>query len=277
LTQKTACKRLIFNYFKELLIRFYGTAMMEKYCFIIQPFEGVYDKRFEDIYRIAIEKTGLKAYRVDKDSSVKIIISEIEKKIRGSELCFADISEDKPNVWYELGYATANGKDVILVCDKKKRERLPFDINQRSVIFYNTGAPSDFSLLEAQIIEKIEAYIKSRKNIDTLSETPISDARGLSPYELALLAFLVAEMEGATYGLLSQRMENAGFNDVATSIGLRLLVKKGFVLTKEEMDEYNGNTYNLYVLTKDGEDFVLNNTHLFEMNTKKESDDILPF
>ena len=29
MTQKTACKRLIFNYFKELLIRFYGTAMTQ--------------------------------------------------------------------------------------------------------------------------------------------------------------------------------------------------------------------------------------------------------
>lgn len=248
---------------------------MEKYCFIIQPFEGVYNKRFEDTYRPAIEKTGLNAYRVDKDSSVRIIIGEIEKKIKGSELCFADISEDKPNVWYELGYASAIGKDVVMVCDNEKRERLPFDINQRSVIFYDAGAPSDFSKLETQIAEKIEAYKNTQKNIDTLSETPISDARGFNTYELALLAFLIAEMDGASLNILTQRMANAGFNDVATSIGLRLLVRKRFV-SIQEVDDYNGFKYNQYVLTKEGEDFVLNNTHLFDTRQKKIEDE-LPF
>ena len=248
---------------------------MEKYCFIIQPFEEVYNKRFEDTYRPAIEKTGLNAYRVDKDSSVRIIIGEIEKKIKGSELCFADISEDKPNVWYELGYASAIGKDVVMVCDNEKRERLPFDINQRSVIFYDTGAPSDFSKLETQIAEKIEAYHNTQKNIDTLSETPISDARGFNTYELALLAFLIAEMDGASLNILTQRMANAGFNDVATSIGLKLLARKKFV-SIQEVDDYDGFTYNHYVLTKEGEDFVLNNTHLFDTKQKKKEDE-LPF
>lgn len=248
---------------------------MEKYCFIIQPFEGVYNKRFEDTYRPAIEQTGLKAYRVDKDSSVRNIIGEIEKKIKGSELCFADVSEDKPNVWYELGYASAIGKDVVMVCDNAKRKRLPFDINQRSVIFYDSGAPSDFSKLEAQIGEKIEAYNNTQKNIDTLSETPISDARGFKTYELALLAFLIAEMDGASLNILTQRMANAGFNDVATSIGLKLLERKRFI-SIQEVDDYNGFTYNQYVLTKEGEDFVLNNTHLFDTKQKKKEDE-LPF
>lgn len=248
---------------------------MEKYCFIIQPFEGVYNKRFEDTYRPAIEKTGLGAYRVDKDSSVRNIIGEIEKKIKGSELCFADISEDKPNVWYELGYASAIGKDVVMVCDNEKREKLPFDINQRSVIFYDAGAPSDFSKLEAQIAEKIEAYNKTRKNINTLTETPISGARGFAPYELALLAFLVAEMDGASLNILTQRMANAGFNDVATSLGLKLLIRKRFVLVQES-EEYKGYPYKEYSLTDEGEDFVLNNTHLFDTKQKKKEDD-LPF
>ncbi len=248
---------------------------MGKYCFVIQPFERVYNKRFEDTYRAAIEKTGLSAYRVDKDSSVRNIIGEIEKRIKDSELCFADISEDKPNVWYELGYASAIGKDVVMVCDNEKREKLPFDINQRSVIFYDAGAPSDFNKLETQIAEKIEAYNNTRKNINTLTETPISDARGFAPYELALLAFLVAEIDGASLNILSQRMANAGFNDVATSIGLRLLLRKSFV-SIQEVDDYNGFTYNQYVLTKEGEDFVINNTHLFDTKQKKNEND-LPF
>ena len=230
---------------------------------MIQPFEGVYDKRFEDTYRTAIEKAKLNAYRVDKDSSVRNIIGEIEKKIRGSELCFADISEDKPNVWYELGFASAIGKDVVLVCNNEKRKKLPFDINQRSVIFYDASSPSDFSKLEGQIIEKIKAYDKTRKSINTLTETPINDARGFTPYELALLAFLIAEMEGTSYYMLSQRMDNAGFNDVATSIGIKLLIRKGFVSVQDREDD-GGYIYKNYALTEIGENYVLDNTHFFD-------------
>lgn len=248
---------------------------MEKYCFIIQPFDGVYNKRFEDIYRAAIEKTGLSAYRVDKDSSVRNIIGEIEKRIKDSELCFADISEDKPNVWYELGYASAIGKDVVMVCDNDKREKLPFDINQRSVIFYDADSLSDFEKLGTQIAEKIEAYNNTRKNINTLTETPISDARGFTPYELALLAFLIAEMDGTSFYMLTQRMANAGFNDVATSLGVKLLIRKGLVSVQDREDE-EGFIYKNYELTENGESFVLDNTHLFDTKQKKKEDE-LPF
>ena len=37
-------------------------------CFVIQPFDNdKYDKRFVDIFKPAIEKSGLEAYRIDKD------------------------------------------------------------------------------------------------------------------------------------------------------------------------------------------------------------------
>jgi len=240
---------------------------MENYCFVIQPFDDVYNKRYEDTFQPAVEKAGLLSYRVDKDPSVRNIIGEIEKKIREAQICFADISEDKPNVWYELGYATAIGKDVVMVCDRK-REKLPFDINQRSVIFYDADAPRDFVQLETQIEEKINAYNTTRKKIDTLSETPISDSVGLQPYELAILAFLTAEMDGATKYMLNQRMVNAGFTDIATAIGLKSLTRKGYVSMHEMIDD-GGEPYNLFNLTKDGEDYVLCNTHLFDIKQKK--------
>lgn len=75
-------------------------------CFVIQPFDsGKFDKRFEDIYKPAIEAAGLVAYRVNKDPGVSVLIESIEKGIRQAILCLADITEDNPNVWYELGFS----------------------------------------------------------------------------------------------------------------------------------------------------------------------------
>ena len=107
--------------------------MDEKICFVIQPFNEIYDKRYEDIYNPAIRATGLIPYRVDKDPSARIIIEQIEKKIEDAAICFADISIDNPNVWYELGYAFASGKDVVMVCDKQRKD-FPFDVRQKSII-----------------------------------------------------------------------------------------------------------------------------------------------
>jgi hypothetical protein len=79
------------------------------YCFVIQPFDGGrFDKRFSDVFKPAIEEAGLEPYRVDRDPSVSIPINDIEKGIRDAAVCFADITLDNPNVWFELGYALAS-------------------------------------------------------------------------------------------------------------------------------------------------------------------------
>ena len=89
---------------------------MNQECFVIQPISDTkFTKRYDDIYKPAIEATGLNAYRVDLDPTVKIPIEEIESRIKNSVICFADISTDNPNVWYELGYAFASGKDVVMI------------------------------------------------------------------------------------------------------------------------------------------------------------------
>ena len=52
----------------------------------------------------------------------------------------ADIAGSNPNVFYELGFAHASGRDVIILCQESSK-RLPFDIAQERTVFYvPTGA-----------------------------------------------------------------------------------------------------------------------------------------
>jgi hypothetical protein len=62
----------------------------------------------------------------------------IEKKISESAACFAELSEDNPNIWFELGYAIARDKPLCLVCSET-RERFPFDVQHRKIIRYPKG------------------------------------------------------------------------------------------------------------------------------------------
>ena len=109
----------------------------KKKCFVIMPFKRLYKGRYERIYGPAIEAAELFPHLAG-GAGVSTITEDIEKGIRNSHICFADISEDNPNVWYELGFAYACSKQVVMVCDRKKRpeKKLPFDISVKKVIFY---------------------------------------------------------------------------------------------------------------------------------------------
>jgi SusD family. len=145
--------------------------MDNKLCFVIQPFDKEYNQLYQEIYKPAIEdETGISAYRVDEDPEVTILIDSIEQHIKNSVICFADITENNPNVWYELGYARACGKNVVIVCNRK-RDKLPFDISHLATIFYQNNSPSDFSELKKKITEKIKALYKKG---DTRTEKSIA-------------------------------------------------------------------------------------------------------
>ena len=73
-------------------------------------------------------------------------------------MCFAEISTNNPNVWYELGFAFACEKDIIMICSDKRIDEFPFDIRHRQIIKYKTNTPSDFETLKKSIITKINAF-----------------------------------------------------------------------------------------------------------------------
>ena len=257
-------------------------------CFIIQPFDkGKFDQRYQDSFEPAIRGTGLEPYRIDGDWSVRIPIEEIEKGIRSCALCFADITIDNPNVWYELGYAYACGKDVVMVCSDERVGNFPFDIQHKQVLKYQTKSKSDFEILESSIASKIQALLKTSKTIKTLIETPVVEQEGLNSHEIALL-LLTAENQFSTEDTmgvysLKDEMGKAGYTQIATGVALRLLNRKGLIETAMESD-WNNNSYLTCKLTEKGEDWVLSNQDklIFRKDYKQQSlstseDDDLPF
>lgn len=257
-------------------------------CFVIQPFDNdKFDKRFVDIFKPAIEKSGYEAYRIDKDLSVRIPIDDIEKNISESQICFAEITSDNPNVWYELGYAFACEKDVIMVCSDERTGKFPFDIQHRQVITYKTSSKSDFEILEDTITKKINAYKSKSKTVKAITDTPIADREGLKSHEIAMLVLIMenqmtSEDFMSVYQLKSQ-MEKAGYTAIATSVGIRQLTKTDLIKTFKESDEYhNGEAFLAIKLTESGENWILDNQDQLEFKIQQKQDetqigDDLPF
>ncbi|MDE7101901.1 MAG: nucleoside 2-deoxyribosyltransferase [Bacteroidales bacterium] len=126
--------------------------------FVIQEFNEDNDKRYQSVIKPAIEAAGFKPYRVDKDKHVQIPIADIEKKIKESAACIADISDDNLNVCYEVGYAAALEKPLILICaERKKTVSYPFDIRHRHVFSYTANTASGHKELKKEITERLKA------------------------------------------------------------------------------------------------------------------------
>ena len=257
-------------------------------CFVIQPFDNdKFDKRFVDIFKPAIEKSGYEAYRIDKDLSVRIPIDDIEKNIIESQICFAEITSDNPNVWYELGFAFACEKDVIMVCSDERSGKFPFDIQHRHVITYKTSSKSDFESLEDTITRKINAYKSKNKTVKAITDTPIADREGLKSHEIVMLVLImenqISSEDFISVYSLKNLMEKAGYTAIATSVGIRGLTKAGLITTFLESDNYNnGQEFTACRLSESGENWILDNQEKLEFKIQQKQDDtpivdILPF
>jgi len=260
---------------------------MDKTCFVIQPFSNPFNKRYEDVFKPAITSAGLKPYRVDKDPAVSIPIKDIGTGIQNASLCFADITTDNPNVWFELGYALAIGKDVCLVCSKERKEKYPFDVQHRSIIEYSVESPSDFEELKNKITEKLNALIKAKRRFSFLStlETGIKIGDEIQPHEQAILISIMKDFydsDSKSGYLLKEDLSKAGFNELAASLAITSLLKKEMLLMINEAD-YNGNEYKAYKLTEKAIGWINENQNRFELkvtDNPKESafnNDEVPF
>lgn len=239
-------------------------------CFVIQPFDGgAFDKRFEDVFKPAIEAAGLESYRVDRDPKVTVPIDSIEEGIRAAAACLADITTDNPNVWYELGYSFAPARPVVMVCAVAEREgrKFPFDIQHRTIVAYSTDAPRDFEKLKGEVTSRLKAFMEKADVLQRIGESQqVAPVAGLSQVELAVLAAtagsVLSPAESVSAHGVKNDVEQSGFTPVAFALGLRRLIIKGF-LSSAEVGDYNNQTYQALTVTEKGWEWIDRNEGKF--------------
>jgi len=101
--------------------------------FMIMSFKRKFKSVFTCFEKVCLE-FKFKLERTDESASLERIIPRIETGIQKSAFVIADLSEPSSNVFYELGFARAIGKDVILTA--KKNTQLPFDVHDIPTILW---------------------------------------------------------------------------------------------------------------------------------------------
>ena len=113
------------------------------------------NKELIDIYE-AIKRAvpkGFSCKRADEIEENRRITDTIIAAIQTASFIVADLTEARPNCYYELGYAHALGKQVIQTCDA--RTPLHFDIATYPTIVYETKTE-----LEKRLFKKIQDRIE---------------------------------------------------------------------------------------------------------------------
>ena len=111
-----------------------NTTAPKPFVFVLMPF----DPEFDDVYKLGIkpacDEAGAYAERVDEQIYKESMLARIYNQIAKADIIVADMSGRNPNVFYEVGYAHALGKHVVLLTQKS--EDIPFDLKHYAHIIY---------------------------------------------------------------------------------------------------------------------------------------------
>ncbi|WP_265593266.1 nucleoside 2-deoxyribosyltransferase [Verrucomicrobium sp. BvORR034] len=136
-----------------------ATTQPKVFSFVLMPF----DKSFNDIYRLGIKEackaTRVYCERVDEQDYHERILDRIYNQISKADFVIADMTGKNPNVFYEVGYAHALGKRVILLT--QRAEDIPFDLKHFPHIIYGDNGDS-ISELKTQLGKKIKSLLLNK-------------------------------------------------------------------------------------------------------------------
>ncbi|MFC1957395.1 nucleoside 2-deoxyribosyltransferase [Chloroflexota bacterium] len=131
------------------------------FIFVLMPFE----QGFNDIYKFGIKgaanEVGAYAERLDEQIFTEGMLDRIFNQISKADVIVADMTGRNPNVFYEVGYAHALGKIVLLVTQDS--DDIPFDLKHRQHTVYS----GSIDILKTELVTKLRwAVAEARRKQD---------------------------------------------------------------------------------------------------------------
>lgn len=130
---------------------------IEKLVFAAMPFAPQYEDVFFVAMSYAAEQVGAVCDRVDRREFQGNVVEEVHRMIRKASAVIVDLSESKPNVLYEAGFAHALKKPCIHICSTSL-EKIPFDVAQWKTTRYEPGQTHK---LRRDLTQRLKAIFES--------------------------------------------------------------------------------------------------------------------
>lgn len=124
--------------------------------FVVMPFAEKHVDTYDAIQRgVKAAKESLRAHRVDEIPGAVQITDEVRKGILKARLIICDLTEARPNVYYELGLAHGLAKQVI--CIAREGTVIHFDVYGLKILFFET-----YRSLEEELAKQVRGMLEGR-------------------------------------------------------------------------------------------------------------------
>ena len=104
------------------------------HAFVVMHFAKPFDEVYADVIKETCHAFGLDTVRADEIYGPGLIIRDIVEQILRSQVVIAEITPENANVYFEVGYALAWNKPIVLLA--RQGTQLPFDVSGFRVLFY---------------------------------------------------------------------------------------------------------------------------------------------
>src|SRR5260370_7041225 len=137
------------------------------------PFSADFDDVYSSIktaVQRAISAKESRCFRLDEARPAGRITERLLKELQSASFCVADLTGNRPNVMWEVGYAMALCKPIIIVT--QKLEELPFDIRDMQSLQYDRNhlSSSLAEPLHRMVIDTISAQSSYAQRADNQNE-----------------------------------------------------------------------------------------------------------
>lgn len=157
-------------------------------------------RKIREMIEQSIKKTGFEVVSFQEglifpgNSFQELIIGELAQ----ADCIIADVSDNNPNVFYELGLAQAMGKGILIIAEDRSLKEFPFDIREFRVITY-----SDNLKALSNLTQVVRRFLNEYRNFPRHTN-PLPDSRFLPPFFIDWDKLSKSEIENLCQELLAQ-------------------------------------------------------------------------
>jgi len=149
---------------------------MERICFVIMPFSETnsctkrqWTNIYTSLFKKTVEEAGL-GYECRRSTATRgSIIKGIIGDLDSSYVVLADLTDQNPNVFYELGIRHALRPRTILIA--QDRTNIPFDLREYASHIYDWRTPAGRRKFRRVIVDILKDIDKDSER----SDNPVSD------------------------------------------------------------------------------------------------------
>jgi nucleoside 2-deoxyribosyltransferase len=113
-------------------------SVLSDQAFVAMSFAAEMKPIWENSIRESVRKAGYKPYRLDAEPHAERIDAKIVTEIKNSRFLIADVTKQRPGVYFEAGFAIGLGIPVIWSVRKDDLENVHFDTRQYNHIVWET-------------------------------------------------------------------------------------------------------------------------------------------